>query len=177
MNNTGRFLLPTLLLLLLALCACTPDDSAPAGPTSTAPPPATATTPATPSLPTPTFPYAILPPETAGEQGADRMLQADELWLPETADIVAMEAALADYVDGLTGEQQTAGIKARDYWRQYVGFMRGGQHYIFGNYFCREEANWQTDLLIISDGGDCYVEVVYNLERNTIEQFIVHGEA
>ena len=96
-----------------------------------------------------------------------------DLWAPSTKDIDELEALLAKYLDkrGTTGK--TVPPKRIKYHRQYVGFIRNGERYIYGNFyptsgeFSRYEAHRAVD---VCDGGHVFWGIVYDLTKRTFEQ-------
>lgn len=86
-------------------------------------------------------------------------------WTPTAAGIVDAEAAIA------------ADHGLLDHTRQYVGYIEGGERKIFVNGFCDDFGiDWQTEPVLVDDGGECYFTAVYNLDAGELERFDYNGE-
>lgn len=67
-----------------------------------------------------------------------------------------------------------------DYNVQYFGFIdEGGNKNIWANYICRSNTgtDWQNDLTLVLDGGNCYFNLKVNLDTGKVFDFLVNGEA
>ena len=129
---------------------------------------------------------AILP-----QQGATGLLdqcsrgtpEADEgTWTPSPADIAALERALPAAL-ATQGRPELAG--APQGWnRQYVGIVRGGRRYIYGNFFpedvtghSRDPDQWRREPVIVCDGGPSFFGVEYDVEARRFTHFGFNGMA
>jgi hypothetical protein len=66
------------------------------------------------------------------------------------------------------------------YSRQYVATINEkGEKQVLINCFCdgHEFPNWQTELVVVFDGGNCYFELTINLLTKKTTAFYVNGEA
>ena len=65
------------------------------------------------------------------------------------------------------------------YYRQYLGIQTvGGARKIKANFLCRVNGDvWKTDWIMVLDGGDCYFNFSYNLDKHEIGEFTVNREA
>jgi hypothetical protein len=70
-------------------------------------------------------------------------------------------------------------INFQQYSRQYVGFIRDGKQYIYGNFFKGEPetAHAASVPVVACDGGDNFWGVVYSLDSNTFESIRFNGHA
>jgi hypothetical protein len=112
-------------------------------------------------------------------------------WTPEAADIARLEAALPAAV------RDRAEIRRSHYrpdpdwarvpegWRrQYVGLVRGGRRFIYGNFFPRRDAvavafpipDWRTEPSQICDGGAVFFGAEYDVEAGGFTQIAFNGE-
>ena len=70
-------------------------------------------------------------------------------------------------------------INLNKYYRQYIVVKNNiGEKEIWLNCFCRVPyLNWRTEIIQVSDGGDCYFNVKINLSLKTYYDLMVNGEA
>ena len=70
-------------------------------------------------------------------------------------------------------------INFQQYSRQYVGFLKDGKQYIYGNFFKREPetAHAASVPVVMCDGGDNYWGVVYSLDSKTFADIRFNGLA
>jgi hypothetical protein len=102
-------------------------------------------------------------------------------WRPGPADIAALEAALPA---GLAA-QNRPGVdwsRAPEGWlRQYVGLLRGGRRFIYGNFVPASlggddpAGRWRDAPAIICDGGPAFFGVEYDVEARRFTHFAFNG--
>lgn len=66
------------------------------------------------------------------------------------------------------------------YRRQYVPVINEkGEKVVWVNLFCnyRSKEDWRTDIVMTSDGGNCFFELKVNLTTKTYSDFYVNGYA
>jgi hypothetical protein len=100
------------------------------------------------------------------------------LWAPSTKDLNDLEILLAKYL----GQRATAGEavppKETKYHRQYVGFIRNGERYVYGNFY---PANHETGIyearqaVQVCDGGHVFWGIVYRVKTRTFEEIQFNG--
>ena len=102
----------------------------------------------------------------------DSPRDAKDFFKPTPSQIVELEERLGPYLDGVRPD-----IHFQDYNRQYVGFMKSGVRYIYGNFFKPEPGDWSLALepVIICDGGDVAWGVVYSLESKAFQDLHFNG--
>lgn len=112
----------------------------------------------------PKFDYVILPQE-------DRPSNTDTYRLSE-AEIAQVEALVTDCVPDLSRSLRT-------YKFQLIPYLNeNGQKLVWVNAFCsKENDNWKSEPVIVSDGGDCYFNLTINLSKGKCESLIINGEA
>lgn len=107
-------------------------------------------------------------------------------WTPALADVLALEQRLPDYLRGQLAPQYRGRKpkkpplweRAPGYRRQYVGIGRNDRRLIYANFFCRSDnPNWRTMPVEVDDGGDCYFQVEYDVEKATFSNLSINGEA
>ena len=65
-----------------------------------------------------------------------------------------------------------------EYTRQYFGIVQNDRQLIFVNMFCNPlGSEWLEAPVVVADGGDCYLEVIFNAETNTFLSLFVNGES
>ena len=104
---------------------------------------------------------------------------AEGLWTPTQNDVMQLESGLATYLRQNTEpEHKRIWQELTDYKRQYIGIVQDGQPSIYVNFFCRGEGNIsETSIMMPLGGGDCYFQVIYNVEEDLFSYLNVHGES
>lgn len=123
-----------------------------------------------------------LPPGTSGpilvNGHVGVILEVDESWTtaegwtPDMEHLQAAEEALDDYDTGALSPEPRM-----DATRQYIGMVIDGQRHIHINAFCDDQPNWETELVLVLDGGGCFWQAGYNVETGDITGFSVNGHA
>ncbi|MBX3064896.1 MAG: hypothetical protein KF726_18080 [Anaerolineae bacterium] len=106
----------------------------------------------------------------------------DGYWMPDTADVLALESALPAYLDQQAAAgRDVEGVAAKlpDYKRQYIGFIAGGEKMLYANYFCDafDDDRWLHDWLYVMDGGNCFFQVVYQVSSGEFRYLSINGYA
>ena len=159
-------------LAFLAACGASVDGTAPPATGASTELPAGAVV-----LPAATIP-AILrqcsrQSPTAGEGG----------WQPSAAEIIALETAAAAALRARQEPNDPDWSGFPDNWRrQYVGLVRGGRRFIYGNAYPRdvderapEPDRWRREPAIVCDGGPSFFGVEYDVEAGRITQLAFNG--
>lgn len=105
--------------------------------------------------------------------------QAQGYWTPTEADVQALEAGLVAFLQA-SSPQASPGLweKQATYRRQYVGLLRDGQRLVYASFFCETfGGDWQREVLFVLDGGDCFFQLTYDVERGTYGDLMVNGES
>lgn len=98
-------------------------------------------------------------------------------WQPGAADIAALEAALPAAL-AADPHHSTYLSRAPQGWRrQYVGIVRHGRRFIYGNFFMRGlgDGTWQREPVIVCDGGTSFFGVDYDVETGRIVGLAFNG--
>ena len=106
-------------------------------------------------------------------------------WTPAAADVEALEQRLPDHLRAALARQRPARggkaplwERAKTYKRQYVGVRRDGRRIVFANFFCRAwKEDWRTEPIVVEDGGDCYFQVEYDVDKASFSNLQINGEA
>lgn len=104
-------------------------------------------------------------------------------WTPTATDIQTLEPNLGTILQAhLTHAHETAA--ATDYYRQYAGFVVGGQRMIYVNGVARsaiEPSNpnrpfdWRTQAVSICDGGPITFGVEFDVAAGEFSHFVFNG--
>lgn len=108
-----------------------------------------------------------------------------QLWEPSTKDIDDLELSLTKYLDerGKTGKPNPP--KSTRYRRQYVGFLRKGERFIYGNFYPADlyapsekfRIDESKQAVQICDGGAVFWGIVYRVKTKTFEEPYFNGVA
>ncbi len=93
------------------------------------------------------------------------------LWIPAPEQVHAMWNDLPDFLNRPPSILQEP---LALYYRQYVGFLRGGRRFIYLNAFRWHrawESTWRTHPIIVADGGCGYFGVEYDVEAKKLLNF------
>src|SRR5205085_12171176 len=85
-------------------------------------------------------------------------------WRPSAADVVMLEAATVEALRARrAGHDPDWSRFPMDWQRQYVGIVRGGRRFIYGNAYPRDHdrdspdrARWQREPVVVCDGGPAF---------------------
>jgi len=137
----------------------------------------------------------ILPGSAAAEMLHQCSRQApapgEGSWTPGAEDIARLEAALPAAVRGRAEIGRSHYPSDPDWarvpqgWqRQYVGIVRGGRRFIYGNFFPRPRdvvsglgtSDWRTRPASICDGGAIFFGAEYDVEAGRFTQLAFNGD-
>jgi hypothetical protein len=102
-------------------------------------------------------------------------------WQPGADQIAALEAALPAALTAR--DDQDWSRFPGDWRRQYVGLVRGGRRYVYGNFFPRRTGDdigpgrWRTEPVLVCDGGPAFFGVEYDVEAGRITRLDFNGMA
>jgi hypothetical protein len=108
-------------------------------------------------------------------------------WTPARADVLALEQRLPEYMrveldrqararDYPIDKKNPLWERAKTYKRQYVGIRRQKQRIVYANFFCNASgSNWRTTPVDVDDGGDCYFQVEYDVDKRTFADLSLNG--
>ena len=129
---------------------------------------------------------AILPQQSATgllNQCSRGTPDADEgTWPPSPDDIAALERALPT---ALAAQGRPELAQAPQGWkRQYVGIVRSGRRYIYGNFFPEDVTQasgdperWRREPVIVCDGGPSFFGIEYDVDSGRFTHFGFNGMA
>ncbi len=106
---------------------------------------------------------------------------ADDFWTPTAAEVANFEAGLEPFLlESSGGQWDTAPIIERlpEYTRQYFGLVQNDQMLLLVNFFCDAMgSDWLEMPVVVEDGGNCYLQIIFNPEANTYLSIYVNGES
>jgi hypothetical protein len=104
---------------------------------------------------------------------------ADSYWTPTEADAQSFEQGLVEFLRAESPDRSPdLWQKQATYKRQYAGFIRSSQRLIYASFFCDTfDDRWREQVFVVMDGGDCFFQVIYNLDEAKYERLMVNGEA
>lgn len=105
--------------------------------------------------------------------------RAEGYWTPGEADVLALEAGLAAFLQAAAPEASPElWRKQPTYKRQYAGLLRDGRRLVYASFFCDTHGEaWRREPLFVLDGGDCFFQLTFDVERGTYGDLMVNGEA
>ena len=109
-------------------------------------------------------------------------------WSPADNDIETAEKLFQQGFDnqkkgmGNKFEDRLEGRTTDEYNMQFVGAIdENGDKIIWVNCFCKKEKDsfkkWKDEIVHVSDGGNCFINVKVNITKNTYTDFMVNGNA
>lgn len=104
-----------------------------------------------------------------------------DAWGPGAAEIARLEAALpAALAAQRPGEDWSA--FPQNWRRQYVGIVRDGRRYVYGNFYPRsvddhaaDSGRWRREPMLVCDGGPAFFGAEYDIEAGRISHLAFNG--
>jgi hypothetical protein len=162
-----RHLALALCTLLLAACSAT------AAPTATPPP--------RPAFFSSAAWTGVIVPAELGDLFYHNLTGQTSLryWTPSQAQIDDLEKALPAYLrDNAPERSADLWQKVAPYKRQYIGILLGDQQAIYVNAMCSmDDDRWQSEPVMVMDGGDCFFNVTYNPATAQFSDLSINGDA
>ncbi len=131
----------------------------------------------------PGFKGVVVPEDVASRYWQfARGREPDDTWEAGDVHIAEMEAGLADYFRNHNDQDVVAVTeKLHDYKRQYFAVVDQGQRKIelvamCHHYVAENNIDFMKELPLVSDGGDCFFEVLYNVDERSFVWARIHGE-
>lgn len=128
-----------------------------------------------------------LGPQLLRQCSSDAPSDAVQFWQPALSDIRNLENALGPFLDQLVKSRATVPPRQHSYRRQYVGFVRNGERFIYGNFYPSRVVSdfWRAgDILdekrtpvIVCDGRAAFWGIVFRPTTKTFEDLAFNGEA
>ena len=93
-------------------------------------------------------------------------------WTPSDTEIVNLTRRFDAYI-----QQNGIIIDLENYEAQFFGYRIGDQNLIYGNYFCNTFGRDQlTQFIVVTDGGACLTQVIYDVRTDTIVRLSQNGD-
>ena len=111
---------------------------------------------------------------------APHLRAKSELWEPSGKDLDELETSLAKYLKEREKGGKPVPPKRARYHRQYVGFTRNGERFIYGNFYpagAEFLANESSKPVQVCDGGPVFWGIVYRVKTQTFEEPQFNGYA
>ena len=121
---------------------------------------------------------AVIIPEGQAPQYIQAMFgrQESAYWTPSQDDILKMEEQLNIYLQNFVGQNVLKNLSS--YKRQYIGVVKEESKLLLGNYFCEASGiDWKQQPVIVDDGGNCYFQTELDMDSGQIIYFMVNGES
>jgi hypothetical protein len=100
----------------------------------------------------------------------------EKFWTPGRKDVLRLEERIETYLR--KAASLALASKLPKYKRQYLGITQNGRRVIFVNFFCEDPGpGWETSLVTVMDGGDCFFRVLYDPESSGFFHLVINGEA
>ncbi len=102
-------------------------------------------------------------------------------WQPSSEDIDELERALPKYLEQRVRTGEEVPPERQAYHRQYVGFARKGERYIYGNFYPASAATgyWKAreskQAFVVCDGGPAFWGIVFRVSTKTFEEIHFNG--
>jgi hypothetical protein len=101
------------------------------------------------------------------------------VWQPAASQIAALEPKLSDLLSKQLKPYSKDRLSAADYYRQYGGLVVNGKQVIYVNGFYRGllagAKNWQSEPVLICDGGIMAFGAVFDPATGGLSQFNFNG--
>jgi len=117
------------------------------------------------------FPASTAGPLYVGETG---------FWTPTPTDVQALESGLENFLTAANDPRLDTELFTRlpTYTRQYVGIVEDGQQKIYALYYCNFPiTDLQKSVQFVSDGGNCFFQLKYNIQDERFSELMINGEA
>jgi hypothetical protein len=102
-------------------------------------------------------------------------------WQPGADDVRDFETALAPALQD-NSRKIPVRVAANGWLGQYVGIVRGGRRFIYGNFFPSDHAGssvfpdrWRSEPVVVCDGGPAFFGVEYDVDARRITRVDSNG--
>lgn len=97
-------------------------------------------------------------------------------WTPNLESVQSFEAGLLSYLEKSPPKMSpNLAQKSIKYKRQYIGFLEGEKKLIYGNFICIPLEGWTELFVEIAGGGDCFFQIVFDVQTQTYSDLSVNG--
>jgi hypothetical protein len=114
------------------------------------------------------------------EQFGQDAAKKGTFWTPKKSDVLEAEEKLTPFLQSALKdpEERESILKHfKSYKRQYVGRVIQGKKEIFINFFCDSyhAPEWTSRPVLVLDGGACFFQVHFSMEKKTFFDLQVNG--
>lgn len=103
--------------------------------------------------------------------------EAEAYWTPTSAAVSMLEAEMED-AWAAKAPPAARDENLRNHTRQYVGIVEDGERLVVVNAFCDALGiDWRSAPVVVADGGACYFQATWDVERAEFRALVVNGEA
>jgi len=102
-------------------------------------------------------------------------------WRPSSHDVDELETYLSKYLEAGRKGNQAMPPSGQAYHRQYVGFTRNSERFIYGNFYPASAAsdfskdNEAKQALVVCDGGPAFWGIVFRVSTKSFEEIRFNG--
>ena len=97
-------------------------------------------------------------------------------WIPSVGNIQNFEKGLRAEMEKFSSGKKLA-VPLSKYKRQYFGILKKGHKVIFVNLFCGDESYWKEKAVWVMDGGNCYMQIKYDVQTGSYFDYMENGFA
>ena len=107
--------------------------------------------------------------------------QEAQSWTPSENDVKLVEKQLPSFLkQSAVQSPEARAIEQHlsSYKRQYAGIVVNGQKEIFANFFCNTfNTDWTKEPVVVEDGGHCFFQVQFSMEKKSFHNLQINGRA
>jgi hypothetical protein len=98
-------------------------------------------------------------------------------WIVQQSQIKELEKRLELFLR--SSKVGSSALPIKRFSRQYVGFVKGGKRYIYGNFYRAESISQGEDNApaVVCDGGKSFWGIVFSIESKTFQDLKFNGPA
>jgi hypothetical protein len=119
--------------------------------------------------------FVLLP-----ERAASGVVATRGTWKPVKADLDTAEANVSQIASLKAENWPSSAIRIdrpERYFKQYVPIRQQGRNLLYVNAFCDAPTYWHTQLVIVSDGGTCFWQALYDPATERYSHLTINGRA
>ena len=99
----------------------------------------------------------------------------ESFWTPERSQIAELERLIEPFLRSSPAGMGV--LPLAHFHRQYVGFVKDGKHYIYGNFYRIKHKDEAVEPVVVCDGGSSFWGVVFSVDSKTFQELKFNGEA
>lgn len=117
-------------------------------------------------------------PAALDQCSRDAPTRGDGVWTPTQTDIVQVEEAVSPAVAARPEASRMTSVPPQGWVRQYVGIVRDGEKFIYGNLLPLHAAagdRWKEGLVVVCDGGPDFFGIAFDVKRKVVSHLAFNG--